>query len=313
MTVEPESPSSVFADWKRERYASDQKSAPPVLWHYTSASGLIGILQTNKLYASRSTFLNDSLEISHGLGVLRSTLFNLGSTGYKPVTKRFIRGISKPGIIERHFAGTELTAYVACFCGEKDLLSQWRGYQGQGAMGGYALEFTPPGAFASWAFSAPDRQHLELQRIVYKEPDQYSLALDLVRPLIDYLDCEPESNNRQKTFGAVFTEAAFDFACRCKHPSFAAESEWRIIHSPRPSQRALRVKHRESRGLLIPYVELDLPAGVGGRSELMPITTIMCGPNAEMALKLEGACSLTHQSQFADTIRVIPSKVPLRS
>lgn len=45
-----------------------------MLFHYTTAEGLKGIVETNELWASSAYFLNDSAEVTYGYGVLRQVL-----------------------------------------------------------------------------------------------------------------------------------------------------------------------------------------------------------------------------------------------
>src|ERR1039458_9844890 len=52
------------------------KSVPPtgLIYHYTTADGLKGIIEKNELWASSAYFLNDSAEITYGYGVLKEVL-----------------------------------------------------------------------------------------------------------------------------------------------------------------------------------------------------------------------------------------------
>jgi len=37
-----------------------------MLWHYTDASGLMGIVEHERLWATQTSFLNDSTELEYG-------------------------------------------------------------------------------------------------------------------------------------------------------------------------------------------------------------------------------------------------------
>ena len=45
---------------KRHRHLS-----PPVLYHYTSAPALLGIIKSNKIWATNIRYMNDSSELSY--------------------------------------------------------------------------------------------------------------------------------------------------------------------------------------------------------------------------------------------------------
>ena len=53
------------------------------LFHFTDASGLVGIISSGKLWASNADFLNDSSEPAHALGVLRAA-FQKAARSFRP-------------------------------------------------------------------------------------------------------------------------------------------------------------------------------------------------------------------------------------
>jgi Protein of unknown function (DUF2971) len=121
---------------------------PQHLYHYTDANGLNGILSSETLWATHVGYLNDSREVLHGAAKTAKYIdkiwadiekapeqypdnFNAIKLLFDDIREKF------PALIEpmmnRH-AGM----YVTCFCKDGDLLSQWRGYGGDG---GYAIKF----------------------------------------------------------------------------------------------------------------------------------------------------------------------------
>jgi hypothetical protein len=130
------------------------------LFHYTTAEGLIGILQNQCLFATHADFLNDSTECRAILAVLLPRL----EAQLKAITPKLIaRRVLDPAVatdygdtIYRQEAENMLQAmvqasnntapfFITSFCVHKEgtpphehgLLSQWRGY----AKGGFAIEF----------------------------------------------------------------------------------------------------------------------------------------------------------------------------
>src|ERR1022692_1876297 len=57
-----------------ERQYSDQPPPDTILYHYTSAEGLKGIIEKNELWATSAYYLNDSAEMFYGYNVLREVL-----------------------------------------------------------------------------------------------------------------------------------------------------------------------------------------------------------------------------------------------
>src|ERR1700730_1271189 len=104
--------------------------AERVLYHYTSAGGLLGIIESGTLWASDCRFLNDATELSYSTEQLLAALSTLEDDTMGPES-----GFILPGVVE-HLTAETFRVHVVCFCEDGDLLSQWRGY---GADGGYAV------------------------------------------------------------------------------------------------------------------------------------------------------------------------------
>src|SRR5262249_1161259 len=53
----------------------DQQSAPPaIVYHYTSAQALQGIVSSSRLWATHTAEVNDTTELLHAANLLRKTL-----------------------------------------------------------------------------------------------------------------------------------------------------------------------------------------------------------------------------------------------
>lgn len=103
------------------------KIKPSIIYHYTTISGLIGIVTHNELWASDCQFLNDGTELNYARNIF-----------FDEVQKLNLNQIQG---IDYYVAGPSLNdfrIFITCFCENNDLLSQWRGY---GIDQGYALGF----------------------------------------------------------------------------------------------------------------------------------------------------------------------------
>src|ERR1017187_7672935 len=101
------------------------------LFHYTTVDGLGGIIEGNYLQATSAYFLNDSPEILFGYRILDRVLadwLKSNPRGEESLTLGLIRDL------RRSFGEVLLPMdaikpiYVACFCQDDNLLSQWRAY-----------------------------------------------------------------------------------------------------------------------------------------------------------------------------------------
>ena len=69
----PKSPAAFLTE-SIQRIYSDSVDPPEYLFHYTNIAGLIGIVNSQELWASNVIFLNDEMELQHGLGVASKTI-----------------------------------------------------------------------------------------------------------------------------------------------------------------------------------------------------------------------------------------------
>ncbi|WAC49362.1 DUF2971 domain-containing protein [Asticcacaulis sp. SL142] len=131
----------------------------PSLFHYTTYNGLIGILQSQSLWATNYQFLNDSTEFKLAAERLVEEIL----PHYKKYLKdkilsdqRFAQFIESEGgtskfmdepstLVQSMYIATGDEIYITSFSKHTDApvaanghLSQWRAY---GADGGYAIEF----------------------------------------------------------------------------------------------------------------------------------------------------------------------------
>lgn len=98
-------------------------SLPQYIYHYTSNDALLKILQSQSLRMSARHHLNDTMEGEQFFDLLKRHESN--------PTERKIEAIKK--MLEPY------EAFMTCFSSESDLLSQWRGYAGNGT--GVAVGF----------------------------------------------------------------------------------------------------------------------------------------------------------------------------
>jgi Protein of unknown function (DUF2971) len=290
---------------------------PEHLAHYTTADGLRGIIQNGCLWASGAYYLNDSSEIDYGCRLFIDLLTKaIGEEGRDPVSKKIFEDAKKAFEPGGSMQSLITRTYVACFCENANLLSQWRTY---GQSGGYSIYF--PLMELRNSLTANDEYYqVELQRVVYDGPTQIQL---LQLAVSDVLLTMAEKNIVElwKSFDVaqkkVFiislnmflqTMAATEII-RFKHPSFAEEREWRLAVRPASPHFALQeiqqLQFRTARGMLIPYVELRPKEGA-----LLPIKRVRYGPTLEKKRVLNSLELLFKQKKYAD-VQFEGSEIPV--
>lgn len=152
---------------------------PDVLFHYTGADGLLGMLTSGSLWASNALYLNDSSELSYIRGVASEVIESNAAGLDHPIANAVMEGVVAKAIFEA--LDTAIDIFVVCLCEESDVLSQWREYGAGGA--GYAVGFEFRGSNFDHDNVFPDPRLLK--RVVYDRGKQVEMAQELLRPTID--------------------------------------------------------------------------------------------------------------------------------
>jgi Protein of unknown function (DUF2971) len=236
---------------------------PEVLWHYTSFSGLKGIVDSRNIFASDIRFLNDSQELIHAKFLLeeiadyeKKQLTEAASLNEIPpivgnALRREIQWLFEAGPLHSNL----LQVFVACFSGAKDQLSQWRGYSygTSGVSIGFDLREIRSNLNRQLAVFAPciydDNEKRKLLREIIKELVErtakleelaYSAGLDAwnskkyeshEKGFSDWFENSPECLELSQQIDHNRMSATYDLlhvAALMKHSSFSEEKEWRL-------------------------------------------------------------------------------------
>ena len=102
-----------------------------IVWHYTNAAGLAGIIRENVIWASSTAFMNDHHEMRTGAELFRS-LFDRHKNHLEPKIHADVQSMV-------HYATSQDRdmTFVACACKDPNNLTMWRNYTGPEV--GYAV------------------------------------------------------------------------------------------------------------------------------------------------------------------------------
>jgi hypothetical protein len=296
------------AGQKAMRFGMDAYRPPDVLYHFTDAAGVTGILTNKELWASRAMSLNDASEMEYGiartknyldgriesetdprrLGFLKATLFWLDGRDVDP----------ELAINIEHF--------VASFCGRPDRSGLWLHYGRSGR--GYALGFES---------ARLAREPFELLKVAYRPTEQDELIDGAIRLIEEeFLDVVTEQD--VKTVARAGATAAHlcatsirAIASRLKDPSFEDEEEWRLttmnIVGVHIEDTGISLEHgyRTLDGRIIPY--MVAPYGAG-----LPLSEVIVGFGVDLAAA-EGALGFLFREEKVGPRPVVrKSSVPVR-
>jgi hypothetical protein len=279
----------------------------PTLYHYTTGSGLVGIIESKSLFATHIHFLNDASEVLHSSEVA-ARVFEECAKSAAP-----IEGVPAQYVIENGrslFKGGLAIgnqAFVASFCENHDLLSQWRGY----AMEGYAIGFESLDGMPL-ANSAAHKN--AIRKVIYRYEEKKRELLRLLAATIKAKDSVPHGEDRKviqdiiSAFSYILLET---WTHTVKHEKFEEEHEWRIVSWVAANRPPLSMQKddffmRVNNGHLIPTIRLRPKAA------LLPISSITCGPNANGQLAEEGIRMLLDGGGYDRAVKVRHSEVPFR-
>lgn len=248
---------------------------PATLYHYTTGDGLLSMLQSGHIWATDCFYMNDPKEIRYGFDVLQQLVDETFQRTRSPKLQRFAEymQLTVSDKIERG------RVFLASFCSDGDLLSQWRGYGVSG--GGYALGFDPERLLGPKPFE--NEPFRVLRPVVYDLEQQRAT---LTRWLNRYLvRSRVEVEEAKLPLLDLFSTHLMTF----KNPNYSEEGEWRLIQFGRYTDDSwvLPMKFRVRGGQIVPYADIDLTRSKGRLRGKLPIRSIVFGPsvNPERARK----------------------------
>jgi len=275
----------------------ERKSKPRLLWHYTNTVGFKGILDDQTFHFTNIRFLNDSKEFFHCIELIREV-----ARDYRKLHKESEALFLLDMLLEALSIVSESYipwTFVTCFSEAKNDLSQWRAYGGdQGVSLGF--DASKLSAFHSVVRLHPCLYAIDLQTkaIATAVGNLIMVFLRHGPKLSDFAECEKDADALIKTFQMCVGELTATF----KHPSFAAEAEWRLIAFTPPDPFVLYHAKRES---LVPYLPLSA-------ADKFPLTEVYVGPGKHDEIVSAAAAKMLISKGFPEILPSL-SNVPYRS
>jgi hypothetical protein len=216
--------------------------------------------------------------------------------------------------------------YLACFCEDDNLLSQWRTY---GQSGGYSLGFkVPPNiAIAGLGFKPePNTYTAKWARVEYDRKEQAKKCSAILNPLLAIFD-DPDTARAiatvtdhplvgyDKLFRAI-VDILLEEIVSFKNEAFKVEKEWRVVVRQREltkqgtddgGKTPSPVHFRTSQGMLVPYVKLIPP----DPAKKLPLACIRIGPMLDKTIAGMGVGMILGKNGFPH-LRMQGSDIPVR-
>jgi len=199
--------------------------------HYTTADVAFSIIKRGEVWMRNAQVMNDFAEIEYGMKCLNECYNGPTGNSFKAVLESIFPGIC--GQIEKQFNDWlphfRSETYLACLSEHLDVedttgrLSMWRAY---GGSAGIAIVVNNAPFLSTnnrlGAYSSP---------VEYLTVDQFEKAFsDIVKSLNSGKEIISKFP-RMDIVNTVFEMLRYAILCT-KHPGFAEEREWRVIHAP---------------------------------------------------------------------------------
>jgi hypothetical protein len=267
-------------------------SKPDLLYHYTSQTGLLGIINEEELWATKVHYLNDSKEFKLALGLILSEIDKRLVSADSDTTDRL--NILKDDISDI----SSVHVFVLSFTTKGDLLSQWRAYGADGS--GYSIGFDSKSiidiAIKHGCIFAPCVYEMKKQNEIVKEIVDVGLS-DQSRIL--------NNNNIPAT---EFSDFVAMVAPLLKDHSFIEEQEWRLI-SPMIASTRPNFSFKAGKTSLIPYYRFPLSESSTNKG----IKEIIIGPSPHQELASDALKALLYSKKLNKKSEVKCSDIPYRS
>lgn len=274
------------------RSAPRQQRPPAKLSHYTTLSGLEGIVKTKSLWASNASFLNDKAELTHALDASKKAIKLLSS-------KKALRawGPAIETAFDELKRGLQAQSYVACFCRDDDNLSQWRGYGG--AVQGVSLTFEQVALTRRLRKDSAHLQHVVYAKLTTAQKLRDALEAELrdIAELEEALGASDEKEQQADIMARISR-----LLPKFKHLGFRDEREWRyVVQKDIP---ASDMQFRVLQNKIVPYIK------IGTTETKLPIRSIRVGPGTDQELTARSVEAFMKAHRY--DVEVTLSEVPFR-
>ena len=287
---------------------------PEVVYHYTSLDAMAKIFDSQALWCTAISYLNDFSERNVVQSAVRVQLEILQKGG-APID-------STLSLIDDPYthAGNRLSSFanetfVASFGSNNDSLTHWRSYcpQHSGVAIGFKKEALNNARINEKPGTGMPSEHIAFGRVNYLAHEDWKTINRIIRLAIVYAT---KATERASTTPDPYTLAHYfsmyidRIAAGSKLNAFEAESEYRLVLFGLFG-RENNLKFRTVRSTLIPYVEVFIPKTSSSVEVWDAVDSVTIGPTANMELTARSVRAFL-DIRGAHDVRLQTSGIPYR-
>jgi len=280
------------------------------IWHYTTGSAFLGMIESGAIRATQVAAVNDSTETVYATRLYRNAIIGLkDAQAGNELAQGFLQSVldethespEMPGHADSKF-------FVSCFTELQDDINQWLKYGGEHGENGYAIGFRAIGLRIDG--------NTAVVRVNYDTALHRRLAEDAARLTLDYylegLVGDRAQNPAQwaKEFFEAWDQAIYRLSPIAKDQAFSAEREYRMIHELQSYDMPF-VRYQQKSSLLGRYIDLKPNGWEGLRVPRLPIQKVMIGPGRHKGITKRSVESLLQQMGYTG-VDVLLSERPVQ-
>jgi Protein of unknown function (DUF2971) len=269
-----------------------------VVFHYTTAEGLKGILDSGRLWLTDISSLNDPSELAHGYSIFVKCLKENAHTPNEQAVAARFEHVRSDGIVRM-----AANFFVFSLSRHENDLGQWLAYADDGR--GFALGFDRhvlDDVFCSSSLVRQEQQENQCFPITYCDEGFERLSrniLKLASPMMSLEECYLGDAS------VSLAQAALRTALLFKHSAYTREVEYRYLQVLPNSPVGVKLRIRGSE--LVRYMEFDWRK-VAPRA----LKKILIGPAANTNELAVRDCLRQSLPDIAEQVQIIRSKIPYR-
>jgi hypothetical protein len=274
---------------------------PERLYHYTNQTGLLGILESGELWATKVQYMNDSTEFQLALTIAEEQLKARMLGADESIVQLLMWCLNHL----RNIAQVNICA--VSFCKNPDLLSQWRGYSGNEVGFSIGFEAKVLSAFAK-------TKSCRIGPCIYNQGDRVKIINELIDGLLGAGQGANVSNYDHLPVAAAFERALIECGAFFKDSAFFEEDEWRLV-TPVVTYRDGLFRFRSGKSMLVPYYVLDVSEG-SWRDKILEVVVGPAPHPEPSAVAVAGLLiknGVTSDGLIRNQQAVRPSHIPYRS
>lgn len=250
-----------------QRNGIDKIASDSILHHYTSPSGLIGIIKEKKIRHTNINCLNDKSEYRYTYDLIKKEILADTEISAKLIANNlydFIKARCENSIDDNLYKieneiYNKRTYYISCFSLNEDSLPMWNYYTSNGTSLGYCIDI--------YLEDFKINKDSILAPVCYDKQTQIAILKEIFNTYIYPYD---ENKDMKEDYNNLFENIRI-CSLFFKHPKYSYEGEIRNIVTERSDKGCDIVKFKERNGTIIPYIECGIDLDI--------IKSIMIAPN----------------------------------